>query len=138
MTKTRGKPPSQRQLRVGEELRHALARLLERGELRDPGLEGKAITVTEVRVSPDLRQATAFVVPLGGTDTAAVVAALRHAAPFIRGRLGQAVTLRYTPQISFEPDLSFEQAAAVERLLHDPKVRRDLERPAGEEDVYGA
>jgi ribosome-binding factor A len=137
MTKSRGKAPSQRQLRVGEELRHALAHLLERGELRDPALAGRSITVTEVRVSPDLRHATAFVTPLGGAESAAVVAALRHAAPFIRGRLGQAVTLRYTPELSFEPDRSFEEAAAIERLLRDPKVRRDVEAALDDGDDHG-
>src|ERR1700685_425321 len=91
------RPPSQRPLRVGEELRHALARILERGELRDPALHDVAITITEVRVSPDLKSATAFIMPLGGAHAPEVVAALRRGAGYLRGALAREVPLRYTP-----------------------------------------
>ncbi|CAK0770918.1 ribosome-binding factor A [uncultured Gammaproteobacteria bacterium] len=119
---------SQRQLRVGEELRHALAALLQRGDFRDPDLVGLAntVTVTEVRISPDLRNATAFVVPLGGGGTKEVLVALRRAAPFLRGQVGKALRLRMVPMLSFEPDTSFDQAGRIEQLLHLPEVERDL------------
>ena len=123
--KGRSKAPSQRQLRVGEEIRHALARILTRGELRDPLIAEVSLTVTEVRVSPDLKSATAFVVPLGGGDLGPVVGALNKAAGFLRGQLGTEITLRYTPRLSFEPDLSFDEAARVQEILSRPAVRRD-------------
>ena len=117
---------SQRQLRVGEELRHVLADLLARGELRDPHLSGVNLTVTEVRVSPDLKNATAFVVPLGGGDPAPVIAALNHAAGFLRSQLGQTVQLRYTPRLSFQADTSFDEAARINDILHHPRVAQDV------------
>ncbi len=125
--------PSQRQLRVGEALRHALADVLARGELRDPELAGLQATVTEVRVSPDLRAATAFVVPFGGGDAPALARALNRASAFFRMRLADAVELRVAPTIHFAPDLSFDKAERIERLLHDPAVARDLKR--GEDDA---
>ena len=118
--------PGQRQLRVGEALRHALADILARGELRDPELAGLQVTVTEVRISPDLRAATAFVVPFGGGDAAALAKALNRASAFFRMRLADAVELRVAPTIHFAPDLSFDKAERIERLLHDPAVARDL------------
>ncbi len=123
-----GRPPSQRQLRVGEELRHALARILGRGELRDPDLDGVPVTVTEVRMSPDLRNATAFVTPLGGGDSTAVVKALNRAGGYFRGQIAHEMTLRLTPTVRFTADLSFDEAQRVETLLHDPVVVRDLGR----------
>jgi ribosome-binding factor A len=129
---SRARQPSARQLRVGEELRHALVEVLRRGELRDPELQSAMITVSEVRVSPDLRAATAFVVPFGGGDAAALVKALNHAAPFLRGRLARAVQLRVAPTLHFEPDRSFDEARRIERLLHDPAVARDLGAAEGE------
>jgi len=129
MTRGRSKTPSPRQLRVGEELRHALIEVLRRGGLRDPLLADADVTVSEVRMSPDLRAATAFVVPFGGGDAAALVAALNHAAPFLRGRIAQAVKLRLAPTLSFAPDRSFEAAGRIEALLHDPAVARDLAAP---------
>lgn len=127
MSKGEAKAPSQRQLKVGEELRHALAWLLERGEIRDPGLKGIAVTVTEVRIGPDLRRATAFVVPLGGgAITADVVAALNRAAPFMRRRMGSAVRLKYLPSLTFVADRSFDEAGRIDDLLKDPAVARDL------------
>ena len=117
MTRHQGSEPSQRQLRVGEEIRHALARVLTRGGLRDPELFDVAITVTEVRMSPDLRHATAFVTPLGGAEIERVVAALKRAAPFLQGQVGRDLRLRFTPTLAFEPDRSFEQAGRIDRLL---------------------
>jgi len=119
---------SQRQLRVGEEMRHALARLLQRGALRDPALQDLNITVTEVRVSPDLKHATAFVMPLGGHQAAEAVAGLRRSAAYLRMELARAVKLRVAPTVAFELDQSFEAASRVEALLHRPEVARDLEQ----------
>ncbi len=126
-TSTRhGKAPSQRQLRVGEELRHALSRILARGELRDPALADLNLTVTEVRVSPDLKNATAFVVPLGGGGLEAAVGALNPAGGFFRSRLAQEVALRHAPRVAFAPDRSFDEARRVDQILERPRVRRDL------------
>jgi ribosome-binding factor A len=122
----RGKAPSQRQLRVGEELRHALSRVLSRGELRDPALAGLNLTVTEVRASPDLKNATAYVVPLGGGGLEAAVEALNRAAGFFRTQVAREVALRHTPHISFAPDRSFDEAHRVRDILERPRVRRDL------------
>ena len=128
-----GQGRSQRQLRVGEELRHALARILARGELRDPHLAGVSLTVTEVRVSPDLKNAAAFVVPLGGGDLEPIVAALNHAASFLRGQLAHEVQLRYTPRLSFQADRSFDEAAHINEILHHPRVARDVGTTGGGE-----
>lgn len=127
MSKGESKTPSQRQLRVGEELRHALAWILERGELRDPGLIGQTVTVTEVRISPDLRNATAFVIPLGGGDcTDGVVEALNRAVPFVRRKIAKTVKLKYLPGLRFIADPSFDEARRIDDLLADPRVARDL------------
>ncbi len=137
----RDKAPSQRQLRVGEELRHALSRILSRGELRDPALAGYNLTVTEVRVSPDLMSATAFVVPLGGGGLEPAVAALNRAAGFFRSRLAREVRLRNTPRIAFAADRSFDQGARIDEILSRPRVRRDLAgdaEPGGEDGSHGA
>jgi ribosome-binding factor A len=130
----------QRPLRVGEELRHALARLFERGELRDPDLSDVAVTVTEVRVSPDLRRATAFVMPLGGLRQAEVMAALRRSAPYLRRAIARTVTLRLVPDLAFELDTAFDHASSVNAVLHQPEVERDLAAGAGsdDEDADGA
>ncbi len=117
---------SQRQLRVGEELRHALARILAQGGFRDPVLADSDITVTEVRVSPDLKNATAFVVPLGGAGLEGLVAALNRARGYFRSRLGREIQLRHTPQIEFAADRSFDASDHIESLLRRPKVQRDL------------
>lgn len=125
-----GSPPgqrSQRQLRVGEELRHTIARILERGEIRDPDVAGRTITVTEVTVSPDLRAATVFVVPLGGGDVAPVLAGLKRVVPFLRRAVAREVKLRVVPDFSFQPDTSFDEAERIERILNSPAVRRDLD-----------
>lgn len=126
------KGPTQRQLRVGEEVRHALAWILERGELREPVLAQTAVTVTEVRVSPDLKHATCFVTPLGGGDEAAVrevVAALSRASGFLRHEVARQVKLKFTPNLHFLHDTSFDVAGHIGELLNRPEVARDL-RPA--------
>lgn len=120
--------PSQRQLRVGEVLRHALVEVLARGESRDPALIDASITVTEVRVSPDLRAATAFVVPLGGRDQATIVAALDRCGPYLRGQIGRMAGLRFTPTLRFLADQSFDRAQRIEQVLQRPDVRRDAEQ----------
>ena len=130
----RGKAPSHRQLRVGEELRHALSRILARGELRDPSLADLNLTVTEVRLSPDLKNATAFVVPLGGGGLEAAVAALNRAGGFFRSRLAQEVALRHAPRVAFAPDRSFDEARRVDEILERPRVRRDLAAEPGAAD----
>ena len=129
MSKGRAKAPSQRQLRVGEELRHILAQVLERGELHDPAVQDTPITVTEVRASPDLKNATAFVVPLGGDAavTDRVLEGLNRAAPYLRRILAGKVRLRHTPRIKFLADRSFDEARHIEGLLREPAVVRDLE-----------
>ena len=126
MTRRRGEGPSQRQLRVGEELRHVLVRILARGELHDPDLAGQQVTVTAVHVSPDLGNATAFVVPFAGGDVKALVAALNRAAGYFRAQIAQEIQLRYVPAVRFQPDRSFEHADRIDRLLHDPRVASDL------------
>jgi len=124
---------SQRQLRVGEELRHALARILRDGECRDPVLENASITVSEVRISPDLRNATAFVMPLAGTRATEVVASLDRSATFLKGLVAREVQLRNTPNLVFALDDSFDQAARISTLLTRPEVARDLRPPAAED-----
>ncbi len=119
MPRSSGGEPSQRQLRVGEALRHALAELLARGELHDPDVQGAPVTVTEVRVSPDLRNATAYIVPLGGGDPVTVLGGLRRAAPHIRSQVAGMVRLKFAPQFAFEADTSFDRASRIEALLHD-------------------
>jgi len=118
--------PTQRQLRAGELVRHALVEILREENIADPALEGVSVTVTEVRVSPDLRHATVFVEPLGGGHAPEVVAGLNRHAKFLRGRLGHAIELRFTPQLKFLHDESFNEAARMNRLFEDPRVRRDL------------
>ena len=118
--------PGQRQLRVGEELRHILAELFERGDMRDPDLRDASITVTAVDVSPDLRNATAFVMPLGGQDEARLLAAMRRAAPRFRARVSERAGLRYAPEIRFEIDKTFEEADKIGALLRRPDVARDI------------
>ena len=124
-----GRERTQRQLRVGETLRHALVRVLARGEIRDPDLHGVSVTVSEVRVSPDLRNATAFVMPLGGEGIETVVKALNRAAPFLRRSLAQQVTTRHLPQLGFMVDTAFEHSQYIDEILHSPKVAPDLVAP---------
>jgi ribosome-binding factor A len=119
--------PSQRQLRAGELVRHALVEVFREEELADPALAGVSVTVTEVRMSPDLKHAVCFVEPLGGTRAGEVTAALNRCARFLRGRLGRQIDLRFTPELKFVHDESFGEAERMERLFHDPRVAQDLE-----------
>lgn len=122
--------PSQRQLRAGELVRHALTDILTREAFRDPDLEKVLITVGEVRCSPDLKHANIFVSPLGDDSDegrAKLAAALNRAAGFLRGRLGREIELRYTPELHFIADKSYDEGVAIDRLLMDPRVRRDVE-----------
>lgn len=116
------KGPSQRQLRVGEEIRHVLAEIVARGDIRDPALKGVSITVTEARVSPDLRAATVFCTPLGGRNADQVIAALNKHKTFLRGELGHALTLRYTPSLNFLKDESFDRAAEMDALIREAGI----------------
>jgi ribosome-binding factor A len=126
--------PTQRQLRVGEELRHVLANVFEKGVIRDPGLAGVSVTVTEVRAGADLRTATVFVVPLGGGDADTMLSALARARSFLRRRIAEEVRLKFVPDLVFRLDPSFDEAQHIERLLRDPAVARDLDR-SGEPDA---
>jgi ribosome-binding factor A len=123
---------SQRQLRVGEAVRHALAEVLAQGEVHDPVLEGHMITVPEVRMSPDLRLATIYVMPLGGRDEAAVVAALERNKRYLRGVIARKVNLKFAPDIRFRLDERFDEAERIEKLLRSPAVKRDLGGGDGE------
>ena len=118
--------PSQRQLRVGELIRHALAEMLSRGEVHDPVLEGHMITVPEVRMAPDLRLATAYIMPLGGRDAKDVMAALERHKKFLRGEIAHRVNLKFAPDIRFRIDDRFEEAERIEKLLRTPAVQKDL------------
>ena len=118
--------PSQRQLRAGELVRHALVEILREEDLADPDLAGVSVTVTEVRMSPDLRHAICFVEPLGGEHAGPVVAGLVRSSKFLRGRLGHMIELKFTPELKFLHDESFNEAARMSRLFDDPKVRQDL------------
>lgn len=118
--------PTQRQLRAGELIRHALVEILREEEIADPELAGVSVTVTEVRMSPDLRHAVTFIEPLGGEAGETVAKALNRHARFLRGRLGKAIDMKFTPDLKFLHDESFDEAARMGRLFSDPKVRRDL------------
>ena len=128
-----GHGPSQRQLRVGEMLRHALAQVLQRGDISDPVLETVVVTVPEVRVTPDLRHAICYVMPLGGQHVDEVVKALERNKKFLRGELARKVTLKYMPDLRFEIDRSFEEGDRIDQLLRSPEVARDLDRPDDED-----
>ncbi|GGG29953.1 hypothetical protein GCM10008026_08020 [Chelatococcus composti] len=130
----KGAGPSQRQLRVGEAVRHALADILARGEVMDEVLTSHVITVPEVRMSPDLRLATIFVMPLGGQDAKEVLAALDRNRRFLRGELARRVNLKFAPDVRFRLDESFDEAQRIDTLLQSEKVRRDLARPEGAGD----
>lgn len=117
---------SQRQLRVGELIRHVLAEMLSRGDIHDPVVEAHMITVPEVRMSPDLRLATIYVMPLGGRDATDVVAALERNKRYIRGEIARRVNLKFAPEIRFRVDERFDEAERIEKLLRTPVVQRDL------------
>jgi ribosome-binding factor A len=118
---------SQRQLRVGELVRHAVAEMLTRGDVHDPVIEGHLITVPEVRMSPDLRLATVYVMPMGGRDAAEVVAAFERHKKFLRAEIAHRVNLKFAPDIRFRVDERFAEAERIERLLRSPEVKRDLD-----------
>jgi ribosome-binding factor A len=119
--------PSQRALRAGELVRHALAEILARGEVHDPVIETHMITVPEVRMSPDLRLATIYVMPLGGHDEKQVLAALERNKRFLRGEIAHRVNLKFAPDIRFRIDERFDEAQRIEDLLRSPAVKRDLD-----------
>ncbi|MEE2690116.1 MAG: 30S ribosome-binding factor RbfA [Pseudomonadota bacterium] len=123
---SQNKGPSQRQLRAGELIRHALVEIFQREDLRDPALAGVSVTVSEVRASPDLKQATAFITPLGGGHQTEVVAALNRCAPHLRHLLGRRIDMKFTPALKFLGDDSFAEARRIDELLASPAVARDL------------
>lgn len=120
--------PSQRQLRVGELVRHALADVLTRGEAQDEVLASHPVTVPEVRMSPDLRLATVYVMPLGGRDQQAVLAALERNKKYLRGEVVRRVNLKFAPELRFRIDDRFDEAERIDRLLRSPEVARDLKK----------
>ena len=118
---------SQRQLRVGETVRHAVADILSQGSVHDPDLEGHIITVPEVRMSPDLKLATIYVMPLGGRDAQPVLDALERNKKFLRGEIARRVNVKFAPDIRFRFDERFDEAERIEKILRTPQVQRDLE-----------
>ena len=118
--------PSQRQLRVGEMLRHALSEILQRNEIRDPELDGVSVTITQVKPSPDMRYATVYCAPLGGKNAGPIIAALNRHKGFLRGQMGHMITTKFTPDLRFVEDQSFAEAEKIENLLKSPQVQRDL------------
>jgi ribosome-binding factor A len=120
--------PSQRQLRVGELIRHALSEMLTRGDIHDDVLAKHVVTVPEVRMSPDLKLATVYVMPLGGKDLKQVLAALESHKKYIRGELAHTINLKFAPDVRFMADATFDEADRIERLLASEKVRRDLDK----------
>src|SRR3954469_7711070 len=126
--------PSQRQLRVGELIRHALAEMLSRGEVHDPVIEAHMITVPEVAMTADLRLATVYVMPLGGRDAQPVLDALERNKKFLRGEVARRVNLKFAPDLRFRFDERFDEAERIEKILRTPEVRRDLESKPADED----
>jgi ribosome-binding factor A len=126
--------PTQRQLRAGELIRHALVEVLREVEVHDEALSGVSVTLTEVRLSPDLRHALCFVEPLGGGHAPEVVEALNRHARFLRGQLGRHIDMKFTPDLRFVHDESFTEAERMNRLFASPQVQRDLEHHDDEED----
>jgi ribosome-binding factor A len=120
--------PSQRALRVGELIRHAMSDMLTRGDVHDPVLEGHLITVPEVRMAPDLRMATIYVMPLGGRDIKDVIEALERNKRLLRGEIAHRVNLKFAPELRFRVDERFDEAERIEKLLRTPAVQRDLKR----------
>jgi ribosome-binding factor A len=126
--------PSQRMLRVGELVRHALAALFARGDIEDEALAGAVVTVPEVRMTPDLKIANAYVMPLGGTHAEEIVAALNRHRKFIRGRVAPLIDLKFAPEIRFFVDDTFEEAGRIDALLRSDRVRRDLDDDTEDSD----
>jgi ribosome-binding factor A len=125
--------PSQRALRVGELIRHAISEMLTRGDVHDPVIEGHLITVPEVRMTADLRLATIYVMPLGGRNVEAVIEALDRNKRFLRGEIAHRVNLKFAPEIRFRADERFDEAERIEKLLRTPAVLRDLAKREGDE-----
>ncbi|WP_084572713.1 30S ribosome-binding factor RbfA [Methylocapsa aurea] len=123
-----GGQPSQRMLRVGELVRHAMSELLTRSTINDPVLDGQVVTVPDVRMSPDLKLATVYVMPLGGKNVSDVLAALDRHKKVLRGEIARRVNLKFAPDVRFKPDPSFEYGAKIDALLDSPAVKRDLDK----------
>jgi len=126
--------PSQRQLRVGEMLRHALSEILARSDIRDPDLEGVSVTITQVKPSPDMRYATVYCEPLGGEHAKEIVAALNRHKGYLRGEMGKRIAIKFTPELRFVEDDSFAEAQKIEDILKSERVSRDLSSPDGAEE----
>jgi ribosome-binding factor A len=126
MRRDTGNGPSQRQLRVGEMLRHALAEILRENDIRDPELDGVSVTITQVKPSPDMRYATVYCEPLGGENAKQIVAALNRHKGFLRGEMGHRIAMKFTPDLRFVEDQSFAEAEKIETILKSPEVQRDL------------
>jgi ribosome-binding factor A len=124
--------PSQRMLRVGELVRHALAAMFARGEIEDDALRGAVITVPEVRMTPDLKIANAYIMPLGGQHAEEIVVALNRHRKFVRGRVAPQINMKFAPEVRFHVDDTFEEAGRIDALLRSDKVRRDLDDEDGE------
>ena len=134
MSKATSSAPSQRMLRVGEQVRSALTQVLQRREISDPLIDSAVISISEVRMSPDLKIATAFVTPLGNKDHDQVVAALNRNARFIRGKMGPSLRqMKYMPEVRFRDDTSFENFRKIDELLKSPEVQRDLGKQEDDE-----
>jgi ribosome-binding factor A len=129
--------PSQRQQRVAELVRHALAEVLQRGDIQDPVLGTHVVTVPEVRMSPDLKLATAYVMPLGGLDEAPVIAALERNRKVLRQEVARRVNLKFAPELRFRRDETFDEAARIDKLLRDERVQRDLDSGHDDEPETG-
>ena len=123
-----GTGPTQRQLRVAEEIRHVLSGIFGRGEFRDPDLASAHITVTEVRIGPDLKRATAFISRLGRSDVDILLPALERATPYLRGQVAKALRLRIAPDLTFTPDQALDYAMKIDELMHRPEIARDLQK----------
>lgn len=130
MTRSTPTGPSQRQLRVGELIRRTLSEILSQGALHDPALDGVSITVGEVRVTPDLKRATAYVLPLGGINREAVLEALRRSKPELRHQIARAMTIKHVPDLRFEIDETFDRMDATRKLFADERIRRDVAAPS--------
>jgi len=124
--------PTQRQLRVGEMLRHALATVLFRGDIRDPDLVGVSVTITQVKPSPDMRHATVFCEPLGGKEADKIISALNRNKAYLRGQMGHLIDIKFTPDLRFVEDTSFAEAEKIETILKSARVQQDLNK--GDED----
>lgn len=125
--------PNQRALRVGELVRHALAAMFARGDVDDDALRGTVITVPEVRMSPDLKVANAYIMPLGGQHAPEIVAALNRHAKYVRGRVAPQINMKFAPEVRFHVDDTFEEASRIASLLRSDKVQRDLDDEDGSE-----